>query len=213
MFSNSADPSQGQSPCGLSSPGHDSTTLSMVSTSACPSQVQSPCGSSTQISCLGTLPAGLCTSIPSSPSIPALLTTPQASSIWSSSMLGKEQLKMNPFILKFKTKQIKICQAFQKNYDGPNDTLGLVVAHAERRIVSNLATGSQFLGRESNSHYHAHMRSLKMVNSSFMEKDLIIPSTVQEHLTPIQKIYLTAFRHLLPCNRLYQRSLLYTNAT
>ena len=30
-----------------------------------------------------------------------------------------------------------------------------------------------------------------MVNSSFMGKDLIIPITVQEHLTPIQKIYLT----------------------
>ena len=105
MFSNSADSSQGQSPCGLSSPGHDSTTLSMVSTSACPSQVQSPCGSSTQTSCQGTLPAGLCTSIPSSPSIPALLTTPQASSIWSSSMLGKEQLKMNPFIVQNKANQ------------------------------------------------------------------------------------------------------------
>ena len=39
---------------------------------------------------------------------------------------------MNPFILKFKTKQIKICQACQKNYDGLNETLGLVVAHTER---------------------------------------------------------------------------------
>ena len=98
---------------------------------------------------------------------------------------------MNPFILKFKTKQIKICQACQKNYDGLNETLGLVVAHTERWIVSNLATGTQFLGRDSNSHYHAHMTCLKMVKSSFIEKDLIIPSTVQEHLTPIQKVYLT----------------------
>ena len=63
----------------------------------------------------------------------------------------------NPFVLKFKTNLIKVCQSCRKNYDGSNDTMGLVVARAERRIVSNLATGTQFLGRESNSHYHAHM--------------------------------------------------------
>ena len=62
-----------------------------------------------------------------------------------------------PFVLKLKTKQIRICQSCQKNYDGPNDTMGLVVARAERRLVSNLATGLQFLGKESNSHYHLHI--------------------------------------------------------
>ena len=66
----------------------------------------------------------------------------------------------NPFILKFKTPQIRVCQACRKDYQNDNDTMGLVVSHAERRLVSNLSTGSQFLGRESNSHYHLHMKCL-----------------------------------------------------
>ena len=63
-----------------------------------------------------------------------------------------------PFVFKFKTKQIRICQSCRKGYDGSKDTLDLVVARAERRLVSNLATGVQFLGKESNSHYHAHKK-------------------------------------------------------
>ena len=50
-----------------------------------------------------------------------------------------------PFVLKLKTNHIKICQSCRKNYDGVNDTLGLVVARAERRLISNIATGVQFL--------------------------------------------------------------------
>ena len=61
-----------------------------------------------------------------------------------------------PFVLKFKTKNIRICQSCRKNYEGSNDTLGMVVARAERRLVSNLSTGVQFLGKESNSHYNAN---------------------------------------------------------
>ena len=48
------------------------------------------------------------------------------------------------FVLKLKTKQIRICQSCRKDYDGANDTLGLVVARAERQLVSNLATGCTF---------------------------------------------------------------------
>ena len=32
-----------------------------------------------------------------------------------------------PFVLKLKTKNIRICQSCRKDYDGSNDTLGLVV--------------------------------------------------------------------------------------
>ena len=52
----------------------------------------------------------------------------------------------NPFVLKMKTKQIRVCQSCRKDYSGPNDTMGLLVARAERRLVSNLVTGTQFLG-------------------------------------------------------------------
>ena len=49
-----------------------------------------------------------------------------------------------PFTFKFKTNSIKIFQSCRRNYEGPNDTMGLV-AHAERRVVSKLATGTQIL--------------------------------------------------------------------
>ena len=59
-----------------------------------------------------------------------------------------------PFTLKFKSARVKVCQSCRKSFDDPNDTMGLVVARAERRLVSNISTGLQFLGKESNSHYH-----------------------------------------------------------
>ena len=40
--------------------------------------------------------------------------------------------------------------------------MGILVARAERRLVSYLVTGTQFLGREYNSHYHLHMACLKL---------------------------------------------------
>ena len=57
----------------------------------------------------------------------------------NSAQASKEMEK--PFVLKLKTKQIRICQSCRKDYEGGNDTLGLVVARAERRLVSNLSTG------------------------------------------------------------------------
>ena len=47
-----------------------------------------------------------------------------------------------------------------------------------------LATGTQFLDRASNSHYNAHASCVRMVNSSFVGRDLVIPSTVQMNGTP-----------------------------
>ena len=64
------------------------------------------------------------------------------------------------FHAQVKNKPNQNLPACRNNYEGENDTLGLVVAHAERRMVSNLATCTRFLGRESNSHSHAHMRCL-----------------------------------------------------
>ena len=89
-----------------------------------------------------------------------------------------------PFTLKLRTKQIKICQSCCKDYEGENDTLGLVVAHPERKWISNPVTGAQFWGKESNSHYHAHVMCLKKVESSF---EIEIP---KELITIFQKVYL-----------------------
>ena len=97
-----------------------------------------------------------------------------------------------PFVLKLKTNQIKVCQSCRKNYDGPNDTLGLVVAHAERRLISNLATGVQFLGKESNSHYHLYLPCLKSADASFTTRDLMVPDDVKHALSVVQKMYLAA---------------------
>ena len=43
------------------------------------------------------------------------------------------------------------------------------------RLVSNLATGKQFFGRESNSHYHLRMQCIKAVEPSFEAKEMVIP--------------------------------------
>ena len=69
--------------------------------------------------------------------------------------------------------------------------MGLLVARAERRLVSNLATGTQFLGRESNSHYHLHMACLKAADCTFTaDQDLIVPDDVKISLNEYQKVYL-----------------------
>ena len=99
--------------------------------------------------------------------------------------------KQKPFVLKLKTKQIHICQSCRKDYDGANDTLGLVVARAERRLVSNLTTGVQFLGRESNSHYHAHITCLTKADATFNGQKLVIPPDVKVKLDTYQKVYLS----------------------
>ena len=96
-----------------------------------------------------------------------------------------------PFVLKFKTNQIKICQSCRKNFDGTNDTLGLVVAHAERRLISNMTTGVQFLGKESNYHYHLHKSCLTAADATFNCSEIVIPDLVRTNLTAYQKIYLT----------------------
>ena len=49
-----------------------------------------------------------------------------------------------PFVLKFLSKQIKVCQSCRNNYEGTNDTLGIVVARAERRLIINQSTGLLF---------------------------------------------------------------------
>ena len=129
---------------------------------------------------------------------PALITIPCAtnSSVTSCSAgigfssLSPHDISKKPFIVKFKTNQIKVCQGCRQNYEGQNDTMGLVVARAERRLVSNLVTGSQFLGRESNSHYHLSMQCLRKADSTFMSKDL---EEVISRVSPMQKMYLATF--------------------
>ena len=108
----------------------------------------------------------------------------------SSPSLQAFHVHPKPFILKLKTKQIRICQSCRQDYEGENDTLGLVVAHAERRIISNPATGLQFLGKEGNSHYHARMNCIRLADQSFKGQDLVIPEDLKLNLTIFQKFYI-----------------------
>jgi hypothetical protein len=96
-------------------------------------------------------------------------------------------LNSKPFTLKLKSKQIKVCQSCRKDYEGENDTLGLVIAHPERKLISNPVTGVQFWGKESNSHYHANVMCLKRVSGSF---EVEIPEELIPKLTIYQKVYL-----------------------
>ena len=109
----------------------------------------------------------------------------------TSAFSPREPSSSKPFTLKFKTKQIRVCQSCRNNYEGENDTLGLVVTHPEKRLISNTITGAQFLGKESNSHYHAHIKCLRIADSSFTGDHLVIPEDVLVKLTIFQKVYLT----------------------
>jgi len=106
----------------------------------------------------------------------------------ASTLNGKDTPK--PFVLKLKAKNIRICQSCRKDYDGSNDTLGLVVSRAERRLVSNLATGVHFLGKESNSHYHAHKLCLVKADATFSGTKLVVPPDLRGKLNPYQRLYL-----------------------
>ena len=75
----------------------------------------------------------------------------------------------------FRTPSIRICQL---DYTGQNDTMGLVVARTKRRLISNLSTGTQFLGRESNSHYHLRLSCLKTANGFVGYDEMIIPDDI-----------------------------------
>ena len=115
--------------------------------------------------------------------------------------MSNSESSTKPFVLKMKTNQIRVCQSCRKDYNGPNDTMGLLVARAERRLVSNLHTGTEFLGRESNSHYHLHMECLKPAQPSFSGDQLVILDEVKGKLTTFQKVY------LITCIQVPQQSL------
>ena len=56
--------------------------------------------------------------------------------------------------------------------------------------MSNLMTGVQFLGRESNSHYHAHKNCLTKGDAMFNGQKLVIPPDVMVQLDIYQKVYI-----------------------
>jgi len=93
------------------------------------------------------------------------------------------QPAVNPFILKFKTNLIRVCQSCRQNF---SPSVQLVVARAERRLVQNTTTGINFLGRESNSHYHVQLACLKLACPSFSGLQLIVPPDVKAKLTSEQ---------------------------
>lgn len=67
------------------------------------------------------------------------------------SIMANSESSTKPFVLKMKTNQIRVCQSCREDYNGLNDTMGLLVARAKGRLVSNLLTGTEILGHEGNS--------------------------------------------------------------
>lgn len=58
--------------------------------------------------------------------------------------------------------------------------------------MSNLSTGVQFLGRESNSHYHAHKSCLTNADATFNGQKLVILPDVRAKLNNnYQKVHLS----------------------
>lgn len=104
----------------------------------------------------------------------------------------------NPFILKLKTSLVRICQSCRLDYNGPNNTMNLVVARAERRLVSNLATGAQFFGKESNSHYHLRLSCLRGADPNFTGANIVIPTEVKNVLSTNQRMCLMTYINVPP---------------
>ena len=124
-----------------------------------------------------------------------LQSLPVVSNIGSPTPGRTANRNSKPFTLKLRTKQIKICQSCRKDYEGEIDTLGLVVARPERKLISNPVTGAQFWGKESNSHYHAHVMCLQKGESSF---EIEIPKELIPKLTNFQKVYLMTCLNVPP---------------
>ena len=92
-----------------------------------------------------------------------------------------------PFTLKFRSNAINICQSCRQGF---TEADMLVIASLERRMVQNLSTGVNILGRESNSHYHATLVCLRKADSTFTGSNLVIPTDVKQNLTIYHKQYL-----------------------
>ncbi len=92
-----------------------------------------------------------------------------------------------PFTLKLRSNAIKICQSCRQGF---TETDVLVIARLERRMVKNMSTGVNILGRESNSHYHAALVCVRKADFTFTGSKLIIPTDVKQNLTTYHKHFL-----------------------
>ena len=61
------------------------------------------------------------------------------------------------------------------------------MAKVERRLVSNMDTGVQFLGKESNFHYHAHKLCLLKADAKFNGRERVMPPELREKLNFLPK--------------------------
>ena len=168
--------------------------ISLLSMSFPPTTVSLPASSVSQANSQGQLVLGTGVNFNIRP-LSVLQSLPVVSNIGSPTPGRTANRNSIPFTLKLRTKQIKICQSCRKDYEGENDTLGLVVAHPERKWISNPVTGAQFWGKESNSHYHAHVMCLKKAESSF---EIEIPKELIPKLTIFQKVYLMTCLNVPP---------------
>ena len=126
--------------------------------------------SSNQIAIAASICLPLIATITHTNTVTAPSVIPSFSPATSSGSSNKHFIIKKPIVVKPNTNQIKVCHSCRQNYDGSNDTMGLVVVDADRHLVFNLSTGTQFLGRVCNSHYHLYLLSLKKVDPSFIEK-------------------------------------------
>ena len=131
-----------------SDPLHDLNSLFPVATTSYSpsSSVSLPASSVSQATSHGQVVLGTGVNFNiSSPILQSPSVRPGLENTAVMSRLGRNTPK--PFTLKLKTKQIKVCQSCRKDYEGENDTLGLVVAHPERRLISNPNHWSTIYGK------------------------------------------------------------------
>ena len=100
----------------------------------------------------------------------------------NSAQASKETEK--PFVLKLKTKQIRICQFCRKDYEG-NPWFGSGQGGAETGIKP-LHRGAVLREREQ-FHYHAHKSCVTKADATFNSQKLVIPPDVRVKLDSYQR--------------------------
>jgi len=104
----------------------------------------------------------------------------------------------NPFVLKFVTGNIRICQSCRSSLRQMNGTIycqpyNLCVSRLERMPYWHNGSKSWCTPvKESNAHYCANLSSLQASNPSFVGRSLLIPSEIAQKLSPIHMNCLTS---------------------
>ena len=105
---------------------------------------------------------------------------------------------VQPYVLKFLTKQIRICAGCRLGYcnetEIPAAPYNICIAHEEPRQITNSRTSTPFTTKTV-AHYHANPSCIWMKDNTFIPESLQIPEDVEAKLQHEHRVFL--FRELI----------------